>query len=126
MSVFPSWRPTPRPGLYPAMLVAAMLAAAAVPIPVRAEDAPSFELTISPDYTFSPSTIEVPANRKVRLRVHNLGKAPEEFESFELHREHVILPGQTATIYVGPLPPGTYPFFGDFHPKTAQGKLIAK
>jgi hypothetical protein len=25
-----------------------------------------------------------------------------------------------------PLKPGTYPFFGEFHPHTAQGRIIAK
>lgn len=32
----------------------------------------------------------------------------------------------TARIFVGPLKPGRYPFFGEFHEKTAQGVLIAE
>ena len=29
-------------------------------------------------------------------------------------------------IFIGPLDPGTYPFFGDFNQSTAQGKIVAK
>ena len=58
--------------------------------------------------------------------VKNQDATPEEFESYELNREKVI-PGNTqAIIFVGPLPPGIYPFFGEFFPKTAQGKIIVK
>jgi hypothetical protein len=31
-----------------------------------------------------------------------------------------------AIIFIGPLKPGEYPFFGEFNPKTAQGKVIAE
>ncbi|MEO8161208.1 MAG: cupredoxin domain-containing protein [Arenimonas sp.] len=29
-------------------------------------------------------------------------------------------------IFLGPLKPGRYPFFGEFHMQTAQGALIAR
>jgi hypothetical protein len=29
-------------------------------------------------------------------------------------------------IFIGPLKQGEYPFFGEFYPKTAQGKVFAK
>ena len=29
-------------------------------------------------------------------------------------------------VYIGPLDPGRYPFFGDFHEKTARGAIIAE
>ena len=50
----------------------------------------------------------------------------EEFESYELNREKVVPPKGQVTIFVGPLEPGRYPFFGDFHKETAKGVLIAK
>lgn len=78
------------------------------------------------DHLFYPSTLEVPANQKIRILVFNRDSTPEEFESYELNREKVI-PGNTRTvIFIGPLKPGEYPFFGEFYPKTAQGKVIAR
>jgi len=78
------------------------------------------------DHLFYPSTIEVPANQKIRLFIINNDPTPEEFESYELNREKVI-PGNAKTvIFIGPLAPGEYPFFGEFFPKTAQGKVVAK
>lgn len=97
-------------------LLAAPLAGAAVP-----------EYTIRiKDHLFFPAELEVPAGQKVRLLVINEDPTPEEFESYELNREKVI-PGNTrAVIFIGPLKPGTYPYFGEFYPKTAQGRIIAK
>lgn len=84
-----------------------------------------FEIVIR-NHRFEPSTLEIPAGQKVKLIVRNLDAAPEEFESYELRREKII-PGKSKTIiYVGPLRPGEYRFFGEFNPKTAQGLLIAK
>jgi len=78
------------------------------------------------DHLFFPSTVEIPANQKVRLFIINNDPTPEEFESYQLNREKVI-PGNSKTvIFIGPLAPGEYPFFGEFFPKTAQGKVIAR
>ena len=86
---------------------------------------PVYELSIK-EHQFDAPLVEIPAGTKVMLRVKNLDATPEEFESYELSREKVI-PGNSETIiYIGPLDPGTYGFFGDFHQDTAQGKLIAK
>ena len=78
------------------------------------------------DHLFIPSELVVPANTKVKLIVYNRDLTPEEFESYELNREKVIMGGQRAVIFIGPLAPGEYPFFGEFNPKTAQGKVIAQ
>lgn len=91
-----------------------------------AGDAPQeFTLTIK-DHKFEPVELTVPAGQKVKLKVVNADATPEEFESHELHREKVIPGNTTATIVVGPLKAGEYAFFGEFNPKTAQGKLVAK
>ncbi|HLJ21274.1 MAG TPA: cupredoxin domain-containing protein [Stellaceae bacterium] len=92
--------------------------------PVFADD-PQFALSIK-EHRFVPSELQVPAGVKVKLLIKNEDSTPEEFESHELHREKVVPPGQEITVFVGPLDAGTYPFFGDFHQDTAQGKLIAK
>jgi hypothetical protein len=73
------------------------------------------------DHLFYPSQLIIPANTKVKLIVINRDATPEEFESYELNREKVIMGGAKAIIFVGPLVPGDYPFFGEFNPKTAQG-----
>lgn len=93
-------------------------------IPLNSYAAPPvFEIMIK-DHLFYPDELVIPANTKVKLLVKNQDATPEEFESYELNREKVI-PGNTqAIIFVGPLPPGIYPFFGEFFPKTAQGKII--
>ena len=52
--------------------------------------------------------------------------APEEFESHSLNREKVVPGGKKASIYVGPLKPGRYTFFGEYNEKTAQGVLVAE
>lgn len=78
------------------------------------------------DHRFEPAEIKVPAGQKIKLVVHNQDATPEEFESHELNREKVIAPGSKGTLYVGPLKPGRYPFFGEFNEKTARGALIAE
>jgi hypothetical protein len=93
--------------------------------PPLAAQPPTYDIRIR-DHLFEPAELTIPANTKVRLAVHNLDPTPEEFESWEMNREKVILGGQTATIFVGPLPPGEYPFFGEFNPKTAQGRLVVR
>ncbi|WP_022959045.1 cupredoxin domain-containing protein [Spongiibacter tropicus] len=88
-------------------------------------DKPVIELVIR-DHLFYPSQLKVPANVKFKLRVDNQDPTPEEFESYELNREKVILGKRQAIIFIGPLAPGSYPFFGEFNPKTAQGTMIAE
>ena len=90
-----------------------------------AADTPSFEIIIK-NHRFLPETLEIPAHTKVKLVVKNQDPTPEEFESYELNREKVIPGNAQATIFVGPLEPGTYPFFGEFNQKTAQGKIVAR
>ena len=70
--------------------------------------------------------LTIPAHTKVKLIVYNRDPTPEEFESFELNREKVIMGGGKAVIFIGPLPPGEYPFFGEFNPQTALGTIIVK
>lgn len=78
------------------------------------------------DHRFQPSELRVPVHQKIKLTVHNQDSSPEEFESHELNREKVIAGGAKGTIYIGPLSPGRYPFFGEFNAKTAQGVVIAE
>lgn len=88
-------------------------------------DDPAFKLTLR-DHRFEPAELVVPAGQKIKLEVENQDATPEEFESYELNREKVVPAKATVVIFVGPLKPGRYPFFGDFNKDSAKGVLIAK
>lgn len=108
----------------PPRFVALLAACAFAALPALAA-APELQLVIR-DHLFFPSVLEVPAGVKVRIVIDNQDPTPEEFESYELNREKVI-PGNTKTVvFIGPLAPGEYPFFGEFNVRTAQGKVIAR
>ncbi|AWL13333.1 uncharacterized protein HMF8227_02885 [Saliniradius amylolyticus] len=85
---------------------------------------PQVELRLK-DHLFYPSLLKVPAGQKIKLRVHNQDATTEEFDSFDLNREKVLFPNSSTTIYIGPLYPGEYHFFGEFNPNQAQGIIIA-
>ncbi len=105
--------------------VRAMLSLLLLSAPRLLVATPEFDIEIR-EHLFYPSELKVPAGKKIKLRVRNADPTPEEFESYELNREKVIMGGGTATIFIGPLRLGEYPFFGEFHPKTAQGKIITE
>jgi hypothetical protein len=88
-------------------------------------DVKEFTLTLR-DHQFVPATLTIPANTKIKLLVVNEDATPEEFESHELNREKIVTGKGKITVFIGPLKPGRYPFFGEFHMKTAQGAIIAK
>lgn len=90
-----------------------------------AADMPELTLRIK-DHKFLPAEMTVPANLKFKLIVVNEDLTPEEFESHELNREKVVTGNSKITVYIGPLKPGRYPYFGDFHQQTAQGVLLAR
>ena len=106
-------------------IVAALLTA--LPIvyaaPAGAQQAP---LTIAVrEHQFVPAEMSVPAGIKVELIVRNEQTVPAEMESTSLHREKVVAPGGSVSIFVGPLSPGRYEFFDDFNPAT-RGALVVR
>lgn len=84
-----------------------------------------YRLTIR-DHRFEPSELRVPAGKKIKLIIDNQDQSAEEFESHEMNREKVIPPKSKASVFIGPLSPGRYPFIGEFHEKTANGVIIAE
>lgn len=86
---------------------------------------PEFTLVIK-NHRFEPAELKVPAGQRVKLIVDNQDSTPEEFESHSLNREKVIPGGTKATIFIGPLKPGRYGFFGEYNEKTAQGAVVAE
>lgn len=85
---------------------------------------PDPQLTIK-DHAFSPSTLTIPADTRVKILIHNQDPLPAEFESYEFNREKVIPGGSTVSLYVGPLKAGRYNFFNDFY-SSSTGTLIVK
>ena len=77
-------------------------------------------------HLFLPDVLEIPPGEKVKLVINNLDPTPEEFESYELNREKVIMGSSKGIVFIGPLRQGVYPFFGEFNPQTAQGKILVK
>ncbi|MBL8449550.1 MAG: cupredoxin domain-containing protein [Dechloromonas sp.] len=107
------------------------LAALAVVLPLAgsgpslADAMPTYTLLLKGGKVF-PETLEVPANTRFRLELRNEGPGAAEFESIELKKEKVLAPGVTSSLVFFPLKPGSYRFFDDFHPDTAQGRIVAK
>jgi hypothetical protein len=86
---------------------------------------PEYKLVIR-NHQFEPSTLKVSANTKFKVLVTNVDSTPSEFESSDFNREKIVLPGSTATVFIGPLGKGQYKFFDDFHQSTGNGVLIVE
>jgi len=95
-----------------------------LPLAAHATDA-GYKLVII-DHRFQTAELTIPTGTKIKLTIENQDATPEEFESHTLNREKVIAGHSSATIYIGPLSPGRYPFTGEFHESTAQGVIVAQ
>src|SRR5262245_63687302 len=92
----------------------------------RAQTAAPPEITLTIEKNrFDPEEIRVKAGAPFVLIITNKDGAPEEFESRDLRIEKVIPAGKTLRLRMPALKPGTYPFIGEYHEKTAKGKIIA-
>jgi sulfur transfer protein SufE len=78
------------------------------------------------DHRFTPTEVKAPAGQKLRLVIENQDATPEEFESYALNREKIVPGGSKIVVFVGPLKPGRYEFFGEFNAKTARGWLVVE
>jgi len=93
-------------------------------VPAKGEDsAPEIRFE---NHHFTPQTLTVPAGHSFSLRVTNASADTIEFESFTLHREKVIEPGQTITVHLPSLNPGAYDFYDDFHQEVPEGSIVAQ
>jgi hypothetical protein len=104
-------------------LVVAFVVLIALAAPAQA-DGPVVTITLK-DHQFEPSEVPVPAGVKVQLLVKNEQAVTAEFESHSLHREKIVTAGGQITVPIGPLDPGSYEFFDDFHGAT-RGHLVVK
>ena len=78
------------------------------------------------NHKFTPQTLNVPSGQKLTLKVTNASQETIEFESFKLNREKVVTPGETITVRLPELSPGSYDFYDDFHQDVPEGAIIAK
>lgn len=86
---------------------------------------PVFEVHFS-NGIVSPSVIEVPANTRFKLELHNDGSTPIEFESIPLRKEKVLAPGASSFLVFRSLSEGNYAFFDDFHLDMPPARLVAR
>jgi len=103
-----------------AFLLAVIISSGAV-----AGDEEVFVVTIE-NHRFNPKEIAVPAGKRIKLIIKNNDSSVEEFESYDLNREKLVPGKGEIKVLFGPLKPGIYKFFGEFHEKTAQGKIVVK
>jgi Cupredoxin-like domain len=75
---------------------------------------------------FRPEEVRVKAGAPFVLVITNRDRGAEEFESRDLRIEKVIPPGKTVRLRIPALKAGTYPFVGEYHEKTATGRIVAE
>ncbi len=97
------------------------LAALLSPLASPAAAAP-IVLTIK-NHRFTPVQVSAPPGQRLTFQVHNADATPEEFESYDLKVEKIVVGGGVITVNVGPQKPGVYAFFGDYNPDSAKGVL---
>jgi plastocyanin len=114
-------------GRHVASLAALLVACVAlISSPAGAADGPSdIALTIE-NNRFQPEDIQVKAGASFVLVITNKDKGAEEFESHDLRIEKVIPGGKTVRLRMPALKPGTYRFVGEYHEKTAKGRIVAE
>lgn len=117
-----NWRATMRRFVMGLALAATMAGPLAVVGQARAQDLPTFRLTLK-DHKFDPPALTVPAGQRFVLIVRNADDTPAEFESKRLGAEKVVSAGREATIRLGPLKSGAYPFADEYHEDSAKGVL---
>jgi hypothetical protein len=78
------------------------------------------------NHRFTPNVIKVKANQTAVIMLYNDDDTADEFDSSSLKVEKVVPGHGKGAIRLRPLPPGKYPFMGEFHAATAQGMVIAQ
>ncbi len=76
-------------------------------------------------HRFTPDHADIPAGERFQIVVDNQDDTAGEFESSDMKVEKIVAPGTKITVRAGPLHPGSYAFFDDYHPDTARGTVTA-
>ncbi len=93
-------------------------------LPALAHGEAPIQLTLK-DHRIVPDHFSVPAGVRFHLQVTNQDDTVDEFESYDLKVEKIVVAGGTVTVAAGPLHPGTYKVFDDYHPDTATAFVTA-
>lgn len=100
------------------LAIALAVAATMMTLPCPGSATELVQLSVK-DHRFTPNEITVPAGEKFRMEVTNQDEAPEEIESHDLKIEKIVTGGGKISLVAGPLQPGSYKVFGDYHPDSA-------
>ncbi|MCP1228091.1 MAG: cupredoxin domain-containing protein [Acetobacter fabarum] len=93
--------------------------------PVQAQAQTVFHLTLK-DHHFEPDHLSVPAGERFIIELENQDSTTDELESYDMKFEKIIVPGSKIRVHAGPLHPGQYTFFDDYHPDQAKGTVTAE
>jgi len=92
----------------------------------HAADAPAEIPLVIEQHRFQSEELRVKSGAPFVLVITNRDGSPEEFESKDLRIEKVIPAGKTVRLRMPALKPGTYGFVGEYHEKTAKGRIVAE
>ena len=99
------------------LVATAFSAADAAPVPA------TMVITLK-NHQFSPSAITVAVGQPVRIELINRDGTAEEIDADDLGWDIKLPPhGKVVLPLPAQLKPGSYPFRGEYHPKTALGTL---
>lgn len=90
-----------------------------------AAELPVFRLELN-DGKINTRQINAPTDVRFKIEIVNKGKTAAEFESLQLRKEKVLAPGADSFVVLGPLSPGQYKFYDEFHMATTQGVIVVK
>ncbi len=95
-----------------------------LPVLCLAQTRPTNTIVIK-NHQFIPPQLTIPAHQKLRITVDNQDPTAEEFDSFDLDREQVVEGNKKIIVFIGPLKPGTYKYWADYH-QDSKGVIIAQ
>jgi len=90
-----------------------------------ADTPPELALTLE-QQRFRPEELRVKANTPFVLVITNKDKEDEEFEISALRIEQIVPGGKILQLKMPALKSGAYEFVGEFHEKTAKGRIVAE
>ena len=108
------------------LAIALSLLAVVAAAPALAADTPAeVPLTIE-NHRFTPEELRVKAGAPTVIVITNKDAGPEEFESKDLRIEKIVPAGKTVRLRLPALRAGSYAFIGEYHEKTAKGRIVAE
>jgi len=106
------------------MRLLALSLAASLGLASAASAVETVKLTLK-DHRFTPDHVQVPAGERFRVELTNQDDTTDELESTDMKFEKIVVPGGKIGVFAGPLHPGTYKFYDEYHQETANGQITA-